>query len=119
MRVALLNHLRRSVPTTERQRDLIMAPVGPVRHRHANGRMIESAPLDFRSRFANRIVEESWRERKAHWASDDIGLLLLDMLEDEMEFDWLRKDAVDKFKDYLALAFVAAGDVLPASQRTF
>lgn len=96
-----------------------MAPVCLARHRGANDPMIKNASLDFRLRFANRIVEESWRQRKVQWASDDIGLLLLDMLEDEMEFDWLRTDAVDKFKEYLALAYVAAGDVLPASHRMF
>lgn len=81
--------------------------------------MIASAALDFRLRFANRIVEESWRERKAMWTHDDIGLMLLDLLEDELSFDWSQPDALDRFKEYLALAYVAAGDVLPASQRTF
>lgn len=75
--------------------------------------------LDFRLRFANRIVEESWRERKVFWARDDIGLLLLDVLDEELAFDWSQRDAVEMFKDYLALAYIAAGDVLPASQRAF
>lgn len=102
-----------------------MAPISSV-HRGVNGSlfhaaipMTASAALDFRLRFANRIVEESWRERKAMWSHDDIGLMLLDLLEDEMSFDWSQPDALDRFKEYLALAYVAAGDVLPASQRTF
>lgn len=102
-----------------------MSPTSPV-HRGADSSlfqaavpMIASAALDFRLRFANRIVEESWRERKAMWTHDDIGLMLLDLLEDELSFDWSQPDALDRFKEYLALAYVAAGDVLPASQRTF
>lgn len=83
------------------------------------GRATLPTSLDFRLRFANRIVEESWRERKTSWARDDIGLLLLDVLDEELEFDWSQSDAVEKFKSYLALAYIAAGDVLPASQRTF
>lgn len=102
-----------------------MASMSPV-HRGADGSlnradnpMAHSAALDFRLRFANRIVEESWRERKAMWSHDDIGMMLLDLLDDELSFDWSQRDALDKFKEYLALAYVAAGDVLPASQRTF
>lgn len=87
--------------------------------RSVNEPLTAQAALDFRLRFGNRIVEQSWRERKAKWSRDDIGMLLLDLLEDEMHFDWSPSDAVTQFKEYLALAYVAAGDVLPASQRAF
>lgn len=75
--------------------------------------------FEFRLRFAHRIVEEMRRTHQAMWTRDDLGTLLLEVLEDEFGFDWSQPDAVATFKEYLALAYVAAGHVLPVSQRRF
>lgn len=75
--------------------------------------------FEFRLRFAHRIVEEIRRTHQTVWTRDDLGTLLLETLEDEFAFDWSRSDAVETFKEYLALAYVAAGHVLPVSQRDF
>lgn len=77
------------------------------------------ASFEFRLRFAHRIAAEMRESRRAVWTPEDLGTLLLNVLEDEFEFDWSQPDAVESFKQYLALAYVAAGHVLPASQRTF
>jgi hypothetical protein len=122
MTVASCDRSRRCAPTELILESVIMAPTSSLMRGAPGSPLPTSDPkalLDFRLRFANRIVEESWRERKSVWARDDIGLLLLDMLEDDLSFDWSAADAVEHFKEYLALAYIAAGDVLPASQRTF
>ena len=77
------------------------------------------ASFEFRLRFAHRIVEEMRRTHQELWTRDDLGTLLLETLEDEFGFDWSQPDAVETFKEYLALAYVAAGHVLPMSQRAF
>lgn len=77
------------------------------------------SPLEFRLLFANRIVEQSWNDRKVQWSCEDIGVLLIEVLEDEFGFDWSSSVAIETFKSLLGLAFVAAGDVLPAWQRKF
>ena len=77
------------------------------------------ASFEFRLRFAHRIVEVIRREQKYVWDRDDLGTLLLETLEEEFELDWSQPDAIEKFKEYLALAYVAAGSVLQPSQRTF
>lgn len=77
------------------------------------------ASFEFRLRFAHRIVEEMRRTHQERWTRDDLGTLLLETLEDEFAFDWSQPDAVTAFKEYLALAYVAAGHVLPVSQRAF
>lgn len=77
------------------------------------------ASFEFRLRFAHRLVAEMREAHRAVWTPEDLGTLLLDVLEDEFEFDWSQPDAVESFKEYLALAYVAAGHVLPSSQRTF
>ena len=77
------------------------------------------ASFEFRLRFAHRIVEEMRRTHQAVWTRDDLGVLLLETLEDEFAFDWSQHDAVARFKEYLALAYVVAGHVLPVSQRRF
>lgn len=77
------------------------------------------ASFEFRLRFAHRIVEEMRRTHQSVWTRDDLATLLLEVLEDEFAFDWSQSDAVVTFKEYLALAYVAAGHVLPASQRDF
>lgn len=77
------------------------------------------AAFEFRLRFAHRIVEEMRRTHQVVWTRDDLGTLLLEVLEDEFAFDWLRPDAVATFKEYLAQAYVVAGHVLPVSQRNF
>ena len=77
------------------------------------------ASFEFRLRFAHRIVEVMLRERKFVWDRDDLGTLLLETLEDEFFFDWSQPNAVEQFKEYLALAYVAAGSVLQPSQRIF
>lgn len=77
------------------------------------------ASFEFRLRFAHRIVEEMRRTHQAIWTRDDVGTLLLETLEDEFAFDWSQQDATARFKEYLVLAYVAAGHVLPVSQRTF
>ncbi len=59
------------------------------------------------------------RERKFVWDRDDLGTLLLETLEEEFDLDWSQPDAIEKFKEYLAQAYVAAGSVLQPSQRTF
>ena len=81
----------------------------------------ESLPtsFEFRLRFAHRIVEVMLRERKFVWDRDDLGTLLLETLEEEFFFDWSQPNAVEQFKEYLALAYVAAGSVLQPSQRSF
>lgn len=113
MPIASIHSQCRSVLTgMNHKRCLIMVP-------SSLGRATLPSSLDFRLRFANRIVEESWQERKTMWGRDDIGLLLLEVLDEEMAFDWTQPTAVEEFKDYLALAYIAAGDVLPASQRAF
>ncbi|MBC7818631.1 MAG: hypothetical protein IAG10_17215 [Planctomycetaceae bacterium] len=75
--------------------------------------------FEFRLRFAHRILAEMRRTHQAVWTRDDLGTLLLEVLEDEFAFDWSQPDAVETFKKYLALAYVAAGHVLPVSQRAF
>ena len=82
-------------------------------------RATELSSLDFRMLFANRIVEQSWNERKLQWSCEDIGVLLIEVVEDEFGFDWSSSVAIETFKSLLALAFVAAGDVLPAWPRRF
>ena len=77
------------------------------------------ASFEFRLRFAHRLAEEMRQTHKIIWNREDLGTLLLEILEEEFAFDWSQTDAVESFKDYLALAYVAAGHVLPASQRTF
>ena len=77
------------------------------------------ASFEFRLRFAHRIVEVMKREQKYVWDRNDLGTLLLETLEEEYELDWSQPDAIEKFKEYLALAYVAAGSVLQPSQRTF
>lgn len=77
------------------------------------------ASFEFRLRFAHRIVEEMRRTHQAQWTGDDIGTLLLEILEDEFAFDWSQPDAVTTFQEYLALAYVAARHVLLVSQRAF
>lgn len=56
---------------------------------------------------------------KVIWTREDLGTLLLEVIEDEFDFDWSQPDAVESFKEYLALAYVAAGHVLSPSQRLF
>lgn len=75
--------------------------------------------FEFRLRFAHRIVEEMRRTHQVVWTRDDLGTLLMEVLEEKFGFDWSQSDAVETFKEYLALAYVAAGHVLPVSQRTF
>ena len=82
-------------------------------------RATELSSFDFRLLFANRVVDQSWREHKLQWTCEDIGVLLMELLEEEFNFDWSRREAVETFKSFLALAFVAAGDVLPPWQRAF
>ena len=77
------------------------------------------ASFEFRLRFAHRLVGEMRRTPKLPWTRDDLGTLLLEVLEDEFAFNWSQPDAVETFKNYLALAYVAAGHVLSASQRAF
>lgn len=77
------------------------------------------AAFEFRLRFAHRIVEEMRRTHQTVWTRDDLGTLLMEVLEEEFLFDWSRPDAVETFKEYLAQAYVAAGHVLPESQRDF
>ena len=77
------------------------------------------ASFEFRLRFAHRIVEEMRRTQQEMWTRDDLGTLLLEVLEEEFAFDWSELDAAEKFKKYLVLAYVAAGHVLPVSQRDF
>lgn len=77
------------------------------------------AAFEFRLRFAHRIVEEMRRMHQTVWTRDDLGTLLMEVLEEEFLFDWSRPDAVATFKEYLAQAYVAAGHVLPRSQRDF
>jgi hypothetical protein len=77
------------------------------------------ASFEFRLRFAHRIAAEIREKHKSIWTPEDLGTLLLEVLEEEFRFDWSQPDAVESFKEYLALAYVAAGHVLPASQRTF
>ncbi len=79
----------------------------------------ELGQFDFRLLFANRIVERSWEHRQAMWTREDVGLLLMEVLEDEFGFDWAESNAVDQFKELLVIAYVAAGDVLPVHQRAF
>ncbi|MCX7424005.1 MAG: hypothetical protein NT013_31365 [Planctomycetia bacterium] len=69
--------------------------------------------------FANRIVEQSWRDHKLQWSCEDIGVLLIEVVEEELGFDWNSPVAIEEFKSLLAQAFVAAGDVLPPWQRRF
>ncbi len=90
-----------------------------IDHCEARMRATELSPLEFRMLFANRIVERSWNDRKVQWSCEDIGVLLIEVVEDEFDFDWSSSVAIEKFKSLLALAFVAAGDVLPAWQRRF
>lgn len=75
--------------------------------------------FEFRLRFAHRIVEEMRRTHQAVWTRDDLGTLLMEVLEEDFAFDWSQSNAVTTFKEYLALAYVAAGHVLPVSQRDF
>ena len=77
------------------------------------------ASFEFRLRFAHRLVEEMRLTQRIVWTHEDLGTLLLELLEEEFGFDWSQPDAVDSFKQYLALAYVAASHVLPASQRLF
>ena len=75
--------------------------------------------FDFRLLIANRIVERSREVQRHKWTREDVGLLLMEILEDEFGFDWAEPDAVDQFKELLVMAYVAAGDVLPVHQRAF
>lgn len=59
------------------------------------------------------------RTHQAVWTRDDLGTLLMEVLEEDFAFDWSQSNAVTTFKEYLALAYVAAGHVLPVSQRDF
>ena len=77
------------------------------------------ASFEFRLRFAHRLVEEMRRTPQEVWTRDDFGVLLLEVLEEEFAFDWSQPGAPEKFQEYYALADVAAGHVLPASQRAF
>lgn len=77
------------------------------------------ASFEFRLRFAHRLAAEIRETHKVIWTREDLGTLLLEILEDEFGFDWSQPNAVESFKDYLMLAYAAAGHVLPASQRTF
>ena len=77
------------------------------------------ASFEFRLRFAHRLAEEMRQTHKINWSREDLGTLLLEILEDEFDFDWSQPGAVESFKEYLSLAYVAAGHVLPASQRAF
>lgn len=79
----------------------------------------ELSSLEFRLLFANRIVEQSWRDHKLQWSCEDIGVLLIEVVEDEFGFDWSLPSAIEEFKSLLTMAFVAAGDVLPTWQRRF
>lgn len=90
-------------------------PVSLVLSEHAD----RAGQFDFRLLFANRIVERSWEEHRTIWTREDVGLLLMEVLEEEFGFDWSDSQAVDQFKELLVMAYVAAGDVLPAHQRTF
>ena len=100
---------------------------------HDNSEMTISSPVslatqvcaddvgqfDFRLLFANRIVERSREVHRQKWTREDVGLLLMEVLEDEFGFDWAESNAVDQFKELLVMAYVAAGDVLPVHQRAF
>ena len=77
------------------------------------------AAFEFRLRIAHRILEEMRRTHQAVWTRDDLGTLMLEVLEDEFAFDWSLPNATETFKEYLVLAYVAAGHVLPVSQRDF
>ena len=77
------------------------------------------AAFEFRLRFAHRLAEEMRLMHKVIWTREDLGTLLLEILDEEFAFDWSQPDAVESFKEYLALAYVAAAHVLPASQRMF
>ena len=46
----------------------------------ADNHGIELPPFDLQLLFANRIIDESWRQRKAHWTRVEIGDLLFDTL---------------------------------------
>jgi hypothetical protein len=75
--------------------------------------------FEFRLRFAHRIVEVMRCEQKFEWDRNDLGTLLLEVLEEEFDFDWSQPASIETFKEYLALAYVAAGSVLQPTQRTF
>lgn len=77
------------------------------------------ASFEFRLRFAHRLAEEMRETHKVLWTREDLGTLLLEVLDEDFEFDWSQPHAVESFKEYLALAYVAAGHLLPTSQRTF
>jgi len=76
------------------------------------------ASFEFRLRFAHRMVEEMRRQRKFEWTQEDLGVLLLETLEEDFEFNWSQPNAAERFQEYLALAHVAASTVLPASRMT-
>lgn len=77
------------------------------------------ASFEFRLRFAHRLVEEMRETQGIVWTQEDLGTFLIEILEEEFAFDWSHPNAIESFKEYLALAYVAAGHVLPKSQRTF
>ena len=77
------------------------------------------ASFEFRLRFAHRLAEEVRSMHKIIWTQEELGTFLIEVLEEEFGFDWSHPDAIESFKEYLALAYVAAGHVLPKSQRTF
>ena len=77
------------------------------------------ASFEFRLRFAHRLVEEMRETQGTVWTQEDLGTFLIEILEEEFGFDWSHPAAIESFKEYLALAYVAAGHVLPKSQRTF
>ncbi len=77
------------------------------------------ASFEFRLRFAHRLVEEMRETQGFVWTQEDLGTFLIEILEEEFGFDWSHPDAIESFKEYLVLAYVAAGHVLPKSQRTF
>ena len=77
------------------------------------------ASFEFRLRFAHRLAEEIRELHKVVWTQEDLGTFLIEVLEEEFGFDWSQPNAVESFREYLALAYVAAGHVLPKSQRAF
>ena len=84
----------------------------------ADNHGIELPPFDLQLLFANRIIDESWRQRKAHWTRVEIGDLLFDTLY-ELDLDWDRSTLLENLKAHLGTAFKAARAVLPEVQRDF
>jgi hypothetical protein len=73
--------------------------------------------LAFRSRFASCLIERTQREQKKLWTHDDLGMLVLEVLEDDFAFDWSLPNAVGMLQDYFVLACATAREVLPAALR--